>query len=121
VPQSTTQPISGTSEQKLFQDQRVDPYAYRFDGVPNGVYEVELKFAEFDNLGPGGRVFDVVVENDLVLPALDVFYEVGRYTASNKTFFLEVADGRADVRLIPRAGFEKPVINGLRITHRPDR
>ena len=56
-----------------------------------------------------------------MLPAHDIFYEVGRYAADDNTFFIEVTDGRADLRLIPRAGFAKPVINALRITRRPDR
>ena len=43
----------------------MDPYAYRFDGVPNGVYQVDLRFAELDNLGPGGGMFDVIFENTL--------------------------------------------------------
>jgi subtilisin family serine protease len=118
---STSHSIKGTSDPKLFQSQRVDPYAYRFDNVPNGIYQVDLRFAEFENLAPGRRVFDVVVENTLVLPAHDIIYEVGRFAADAKTFFVEVIDGRADIRLIPRAGFQKPVINALRITRRPDR
>ena len=118
---STSHSIKGTEDQKLFQTLRRDPYAYRFDGVPNGVYQVDLRFAEFENIGPGKRVFDVIFENTLVLPAHDIFYEVGRYTAEAKTYFIEVTDGRADLRLIPRAGFQKPIINALRITRRPDR
>jgi hypothetical protein len=118
---STSHSIKGTSDVKLFQSQRVDPYGYRFDNVPNGVYQVDLGFAEFDSDKPGKRVFDVVVENTLVLPAHDIAYEVGRFTAESKTFFIDVTDGRADIRLIPRAGFSKPVINSLRITRRPDR
>jgi subtilisin family serine protease len=118
---STSHSISGTQDPKLFQSQRSDPYAYRFDNVPNGVYQVELRFAEFDNIKPGKRIFDVVVENTLVLPAHDIVYEVGRFAADAKTFFIDVTDGRADIRLIPRAGFSKPVINALRITRRPDR
>ena len=52
---STSHGISGTADPKLYQSQRVDPYAYRFDGVPNGVYQVDLRFAELDNSGPGRR------------------------------------------------------------------
>ena len=56
-----------------------------------------------------------------MLPAHDIGYEVGRHVADNHTFFVEVTDGRMDVRLIPRAGSAPPVVNALRITHRPDR
>ncbi len=118
---STSHDIDGTTDPKLFQSQRVDPYAYRFDSVPNGVYQVDLRFAELDKVQPGGRLFDVITENTLQLPAHDIFYEVGRFAADDHTFFVEVTDGRMDIRLIPRAGSAKPVINALRITHRPDR
>ena len=119
--QSTSHSIKDTTDPKLYQSLRKDPYAYRFDGVPNGVYQVDLRFAELDNVGPGKRLFDVIFENTLVLPAHDIFYEVGRYAAEAKTYFIEVTDGRGDLRLIPRAGFQKPIINALRITRRPDR
>jgi subtilisin family serine protease len=118
---TTSHSIAGTADPKLYQSQRLDPYAYRFDTVPNGVYQVELRFAELDKKAPGARIFDVIVENTLVLPAHDISYEVNRFTADPHTFFIEVTDGRMDVRLIPRAGSAKPVINALRITHRPDR
>jgi subtilisin family serine protease len=118
---STNHAIDGTVEQKLFQKQRQDPYAYRFDNVPNGVYEIDLRFAELQNVGDGDRLFDVIVENTLVLPAHDIQYEVGRYAADHQRFFVEVTDGRLDVRFIGRAGSRDPVINGLRVVNRPDR
>ena len=43
---------------------------------------------------PGKRIFDVVVENTLVLPAHDIVYEVGRFAADAKTFFIDI-DRRA--------------------------
>jgi hypothetical protein len=66
-------------------------------------------------------VFDVVIEDSLVLPAHDVNYEVGTFAADDNVFFVEVLDQRLDVRFIARAGFEKPAINALRVTRRPDR
>ena len=48
-------------------------------------------------------------------------YEVGTLAAESRTFFLNVTDGRMDLRLIPRAGSDLPVINAARITHRIDR
>jgi subtilisin family serine protease len=119
---STRKAIGGTTDPLLYQSQRIAPYAYRFDNVPNGVYQVEFKFAELDaKMKNGKRMFDVIVENSLVLPAHDIAYDVGTLVADNHTFFIEVADGRMDVRFIARAGSDNPVINALRITHRPDR
>ncbi|HWA73183.1 MAG TPA: S8 family serine peptidase [Polyangiaceae bacterium] len=118
---TTTKAITGTTDPTLYKSQRVDPYAYRFDNVPNGVYQVEFRFAEIQNAKLGKRLFDVIVENTEVLPAHDIRYEVGTFAADNQTFFIPVTDGRMDVRFIPRTGFDNPVINALRITHRPDR
>jgi subtilisin family serine protease len=118
---STNKTIGGTTEQPLFKTQRIDPYAYRFDKVPNGIYQVDMNFAELTNIKLGKRLYDVIVENTVVLPAHDIVYEVGNLKADKHTFFIEVTDGQMDVRLIPRAGYEAPVINSLRVTHRPDR
>jgi Malectin domain len=119
---STSKTISGTPDPTLFKTQRIDPYAYRFDNVPNGTYQIDLRFAELDQKEKlGKRLFDVIVEDTLVLPAHDIVYEVGRLAAESRTFFIDVADGHMDIRLIPRAGFDLPVINAARITHRNDR
>jgi hypothetical protein len=120
-PFTTEQSIVGTRDPVLYQSQRVDPYAYVFDGVPNGVYEVELRFAELTTLSFGERLFDVVIENTEVLPAHDIRYEVDARAADDYTFFVEVSDGRLDIRFVPQAGFSEPVINALRVTHRTDR
>jgi hypothetical protein len=119
---STTKAISGTPDPTLFKSQRIDPYAYRFDNVPNGVYQVDLRFAELaggEKLGK--RLFDVIIENTTVLPAHDIVYQVGTFAADSYTFFVPVADGRMDVRFVPNAKTDPPVVNALRITHRPDR
>jgi hypothetical protein len=119
---TTTHAISGTPDQTLFKSQRTDPYAYRFDGVPVGSFQVELRFAELaKNERLGQRLFDVVLEDTLVLPAHDIAYEVGTLAAESRVFFVDVTDGHMDLRLIPRAGADLPVINAVRITHRNDR
>jgi len=117
----TRRRIADTDEQPLFRTQRSDPYAYRFDDVPNGIYQIDLNFAELKNTRIGKRLYDVIVENMEVLPAHDIAYEVGTFTADQHVFFIEVTDGRMDVRFIPRTGYQPPVINSLRVTHRPDR
>jgi subtilisin family serine protease len=120
--ESTKQAIANTSDPTLFKSARVDPYAYRYDNVPNGIYEIDLKFAEIVKLGKKERrVFDVVIEDSMVLPAHDIAYEVGTFTAEERTFFVPVADGRLDVRFIARAGFAKPIINSISVSRRPDK
>jgi hypothetical protein len=93
---------------------------YRFD-VPNGVYQVELKFAELSNRRPGQHIYDVLIEGNLVLYAHDVSAEVGTYTADDHSFFVPVTDGTLNVRFVGHRGFGDPEINAVRVTHRPDR
>jgi subtilisin family serine protease len=119
---STNRTIFGTPDQPLFRTQRIDPYGYRFDNVPNGTYQIELRFAELNSRERiGQRLFDVIAEDSLLLPAHDIVYEVGTLAAESRTFFLNVTDGRMDIRLIPRHGSDSPVINAARVTHRTDR
>jgi hypothetical protein len=117
----TTNAIASTEDDPLYQRQRVDAGGYRFPGVPSGTYEVELLFAEFDVRRPNQRLFDVYVENTLVLPAFDVYNDVGRFVADHKKFMVTVTDGIANLQLVPRRGYRVPIINGIRVTHRVDR
>jgi Subtilase family/Malectin domain/Carboxypeptidase regulatory-like domain/Viral BACON domain len=116
-----TRPIGGTVDDKLYQDERRGSMEYRFDGLPNGIYELKLKFAELQNSRAGQRLFDVLAEGNLILPALDVSGEVGKLYALDKTFYLPVTDGTLNVRFVPRVGKKEPIINAIGVTHRPDR
>jgi hypothetical protein len=119
--QTSSSTISGTQDQELYQSQRIDPYAYRFDAIPNGVYQVELKFAELCNVGFGHRIADVLIEDTEVLSEHDIRYDEDLLYADDHTFFFEVTDSRLDIRLAKIDGYDPPVINALRVTHRPDR
>jgi hypothetical protein len=87
----------------------------------NGVYQVELLFAELENIQPNRRLFDVYIENTLVLPAFDVVNDVCRFAADRKELFVNLTDGTLNIQLVPRANQRVPIINGVRVTHRPDR
>ena len=83
---------------------------------------MDLRFAEIQNQAPGSRLFDVLVEGKLVLPALDIAGEVGKFTADNRhVFFLSITDGKANIGFAAKRGYAKPVVSGLRLTHRPDK
>ncbi|NRN68242.1 Bacillopeptidase F [Kibdelosporangium sp. 4NS15] len=118
-PVSTTEAISGTAEQPLFQTQREGAYEYRFDGLAKGVYQVELNYAELGWTDPNTRLFDVIIEGRLVTPALDVAGEVGGFAALATSQFALVEDGQLNIRFVSRAG--APIVNGVRVTERPDR
>jgi len=118
---STTHSIKGTKDAPLFQDARADMYGYRFDDVPNGIYQVDLFFTEYDNLKPGRRMFDVIGEEAVLLPSHDIQYEVGRYAADRHQFFIEVTDGQLDVRFDPSTTERGSIVQAIRVIHRPDR
>jgi hypothetical protein len=118
---STTHSIKQTDDKPLFQDGREGMYGYRFDDVPNGVYQVDLLFAEYMELKPGERLFDVIGEDAILLPAHDIEYEVGRYEADPHRFFVEVTDGQLDVRFAPTTPAYGPTLSAIRVIHRPDR
>ncbi len=117
---ATKEVISGTEDQELYQSQRENAYAYRFDNVPNGTYQLDLNFAEIQQrVRMGQRLFDVIAEDELLLPAHDIVYEVGTFAADPNRFQVAVTDGQLDVRLVSRTR-KAPVINAIRVTHRPD-
>ena len=97
----TFDPISGTKEQELFQNFRygVDKLRYEFP-APDGEYLVELYFTE-PWYGTGGgldckgwRLFDVAINDNVVLKDLDIWSEVGHDTALKKTFVVKSKNGK---------------------------
>ncbi|MEV0383536.1 S8 family serine peptidase [Nonomuraea sp. NPDC050643] len=117
--QSTSRTIAGTTDQALFRTARESMLEYRFDNVPNGTYTVELDFAEIRNMRMGERVFDVLVEGQLAIPALDLALESGTYTAATRQYTVKVTDGQLNVRFATRQG--ATIVNALRISERSDR
>ena len=116
----TKKPISGTDDDKLYQSQRTTPEEYRFDGLPNGVYEVDLRFAELMSRSPGTRLYDVIIEGSFALPAHDTVGEVGTFAADQHVFFVQVTDGQLNIRFVGRAGNAPPVVNAIQVVERPD-
>ncbi|MEU5941472.1 malectin domain-containing carbohydrate-binding protein [Micromonospora sp. NPDC047548] len=121
--ESTRAPIAGTEDGQIYQTQRVaqdNTMEYRFDGLPDGTYTVEMSFAELQNMKPNERLYDVTLNGQAVLTAHDIAAEVGLNTADNHTFTVQVNGGSATIRFIARQGAKAPVVNALRITERPD-
>jgi hypothetical protein len=95
---------------------------YRFTGLPAGVYQVELRFAEIQNKRPGQRQFDVIVNGSPYLIAFDISALVGKNYALDRSLFVTVpASGEVSVQLANRQARGDPILNGVRVTHRPDR
>ncbi|GII91898.1 S8 family serine peptidase [Sinosporangium siamense] len=116
---TATRPIAGTGEQELFKRARERVLEYRFDNVPDGVYTVELAFAETRGKQPGQRVFDVYAEGKLAVPGLDLAHEVGVHTATTRQYTVWVADGQLNVQFAALTG--DTIVNAIRISERPDK
>ncbi|WP_428232439.1 malectin domain-containing carbohydrate-binding protein [Flavobacterium sp.] len=101
---STFDPISGTKDQALFQSFRygVDKLSYEFP-APDGEYLVELYFTE-PWYGTGGgldckgwRLFDVAINDNVVLKDFDIWSEAGHDKALKKTFVIKCKNGKITI------------------------
>lgn len=97
----THDPVKGTKDWKLFQDFRYgrNKLSYEFP-VADGEYLVELYFLE-PWLGTGGgmdctgmRIFDVAINDNVVINDLDIWKEVGHDAILKKTVSAKVKGGR---------------------------
>jgi beta-galactosidase len=95
----STRNILETNHDPIFQTQQIGIEAYKFD-VPKGNYELNLCFAE---LYPDSvNVFDIMVNSQLILKALNIKEQYGAGRAVTKRFQIEVDNE-----------------NGLNITFKP--
>jgi N-acetylneuraminic acid mutarotase len=118
---STRSAIDGTTDDPLYQKARVTAMTYRFTGLPAGAYLLELRFAEIENKKPGQRQFDVIVNGAPYLIAFDISALVGKNYALDKSLYVNVpANGEISVQLATRRSTGVPILNAIRVTHRPD-
>lgn len=97
----THDPIKGTKDWKLFQDFRYGRNKLNFEfPVADGEYLVELYFIEpwlgtGDGMDCSGmRIFDVAVNDKIVIDDLDIWKEVGHDSILKKTVKAKVKGGR---------------------------
>ena len=94
--------IANTTDDPLYQTERYGNPTYRFD-IPNGTYEVTLKFAETYWTSAGARIFDVLIEGITVLDNLDIYAQVGSNYAYDRTFVVTVSDGQLTITMTSTA------------------
>lgn len=115
--------IFGTREQKLFRRGREGNFRYDIPLKP-GVYELRLYFAEtmFGETGESGfggestRYFDVLVNGQTVIHALDVIAEAGASVANIKVLkdISPASDGMLHLSFLPLSYV--PFLNAVEIT-----
>ncbi|HSJ15968.1 MAG TPA: glycoside hydrolase family 2 TIM barrel-domain containing protein [Longimicrobiales bacterium] len=110
-PQLRHHRIFGSDDDPLYQSQLEGMEQYRF-AVPDGSYEVQLRFAEMEHAAAGQRVFDVVVNGHVVFGALDLAGRYGRHAAVERTVVVEAAGGSGlTIGFTPSAG--RATISGI--------
>lgn len=106
--------IANTNDDALFQSNRTGAGGYRFEVPSAGVYRVKLCFAEIEYTSAGQRVFDVTIENKVVIDNLDLVATVGSNVATTYTFDAEVTDGRLAIKFVAVTG--EPTISAIEMT-----
>ncbi|WP_163407939.1 malectin domain-containing carbohydrate-binding protein [Flavobacterium ajazii] len=118
---STFDPIAGTKDWNLFQSFRygIDKLRYEFP-APDGEYLVELYFTE-PWYGTGGglhckgwRLFDVAINDSVVLKDLDIWSEVGHDSALKKTFVVKSKNGKIVISF-PNVKASQAIISAIAI------
>ncbi len=100
---STAVPIKGTQDVSLYQTERYGNFSYAIL-LPNGNYDVTLKFVENTYSSKGQRVFNVYWGGYKVIGGLDIFSVAGKNTALDITFTVNVLNGILPLKFVPRIG-----------------
>jgi hypothetical protein len=114
---SVTADISGTDNDEVFRSHRWGgtDMSYKIE-VPNGLYEVELLFAETYWAGAGLRVFDLALEGSLVADDLDVYaVSGGSDTALSLVYTVTVEDKVLDISF-PEVLEDNAFISGIKVS-----
>ena len=112
---STTSSIANTPDPKLYQTERYGNSSYQFT-VPNGSYNVVLKFAEFYWTKTGQRIFNVAINGTQVLTNFDIVAAAGAaLTAIDKSFPVTVTGGSITIQFIMGSA-DLPKISAIEIS-----
>ncbi|XP_017697414.2 kinesin-like protein KIN-14R isoform X2 [Phoenix dactylifera] len=109
--------IGDGKELALYQSARVGNSSYKFQNLESGDYLVDLHFAEIIFTGgpPGMRIFDVFMQEEKVISAIDIYAQVG----SNQPLILSalrasvVTDEGLTIRFEGLVG--QPILCGISI------
>lgn len=111
---STGSNIFNTPTPALYQTCRYGAFSYNF-GVPNGNYNVTLKFAEISVSGPGQRLFNVSINGAQVLSNFDIFASAGGANmATDRTFGVTVTGGQISIQFTNGA-VNMPMLSAIAI------
>ncbi len=120
-------PLKNSNDSKLFQSFRYGKNKMKFEfDVEEGEYLVELYFIE-PWLGIGGginakamRLFDVAINNKIILKDMDIWNEVGANTVLKKNFIAKAVNEKITISF-PESKAGQAVISAIAIAKKGER
>ncbi len=88
--------IPNHDDDEIFKSEREGLTTYKIR-VQNGIYNISLLFAEYDETTEADRIFDIVVENELLSDNLDIFSVAGKDLAYSFEASVNVDDEIIDI------------------------
>jgi len=112
----TNASITNTTMPVLYQSEAWSTGTLQYQyTVPNGTFNVTLKFAEFYMTAVGARTFNIVVNGNTQYSAFDILAHAGVMNAAyDVTIPVVVNDGQITIQLVPVVGAAK--VNAIEIT-----
>jgi hypothetical protein len=111
--------IAGTDEDGVYRDVRDRVFAY-YIPLPNGKYNVTLKFCEGEINKKGRRLFDVILQGKKAAEKVDIYGAVGQFKAYDLSFpNIDVTGGRLEIEFSDRIHYPSLagiVIRGEKLT-----
>jgi beta-galactosidase len=113
----TDQNILGTTDDPLYRSFRKGIERYRFD-VPDGNYEVELRFAEPRYTRAGEHLFSISANGQRLVEQLDLSKEYGAWHAASRTVKVAAIGGQGvELQFQPVKG--ETVLSAIRLRRLP--
>src|SRR5215469_11597506 len=111
--------VTNTSNPILFKSARVGvatipDLQYQF-AATNGLYKLNLYFAETYYTRAGSRVFDVQMQGATVFSGIDIFAQAGANHALVKSAQISVTRGQIVIRFAHRVNKDVPIISAIEI------
>jgi len=92
-PEETLRNVLGTLDDALFQRVLEGNFGYNFS-VPDGEYEIDLRFVERNHTAPSQRVFKIVINGSDPFGPIDLFTEAGLLRQVSRKVRVTAVDGR---------------------------
>jgi hypothetical protein len=111
--------VSGTTTPALYQSEHWHnaPFQYQVS-LPNGSYNVNLKFAEIFFQNAGQRIFNVSINGAPALTNFDIVAQAGgAFKALDKQFTVNVTSGTIVIQFVPV--LDNPKISAIEIVPAP--